>query len=91
MSDPGRVRGLLTTAGFADPRFESLNEPMYFGPGAGDAHRFITGLADWMLEGLDQADRARALDDLRSTLAGHEGPYGVWFDSAAWLVSAQRP
>lgn len=43
-----------------------------------------------MLEGLDQAGRARAFDDLRSTFAGRDGSDGVWFDSAAWLVSAAR-
>jgi SAM-dependent methyltransferase len=91
MSDPGRVRGLLAAAGFADPRFESLHEPMYFGTGTEDAHRFVAGLAGWMLEGLDEARRTQALDDLRTTLAGHETPDGVWFDSAAWLISAERP
>jgi SAM-dependent methyltransferase len=90
MSDPGRVGGLLTAAGFADPQFESLNELMYFGADADDAHWFIVGLTGWMLEGLDEAGRVQALDDLRAALARHEGPDGVWFDSAAWLVSAVR-
>lgn len=90
MSDPGRVRGLLTAAGFADSQFESLHKPMYFGAGASDARRFIVGFAGWMLEGLDEAGRARALDDLQAALAGHERSDGVWFDSAAWLVSAVR-
>lgn len=90
MSDPGRVHGLLATAGFADPQIEGLNEPMYFGADADDAHRFIVGLAGWMLEGLPETGRAQALEDLRAALAGHERPDGVWFDSAAWLVSAER-
>jgi SAM-dependent methyltransferase len=90
MSDPGHVDGLLTAAGFADPRFDPLAEPICFGTSTDDAYRFIVGLFGWMLDRLGEADKARALDDLRATLAGHETPDGVWFNSAAWLISAVR-
>ena len=87
MSDPDRVRTLLTDAGFADPQFESLEEPMYFGARADDAHPFIAGLTAWMLEGLDEDGKARALDDLRTTIGKHETRNGVVFASAAWLIT----
>jgi len=87
MSDPDGVRTLLSAAGFADPQFESLEEPMYFGARADDAHPFIAGLTAWMLEGLDDNGKARALDDLRTTIGKHETRNGVLFASAAWLIT----
>jgi SAM-dependent methyltransferase len=91
LSDPSRVRSLLTASGFADVALEAVEAPMWFGADADDAQRFAVGLLDWMLEGLDEAGRARALDDLRTTLAAHATPGGVMFDSAAWLITASRP
>lgn len=90
LSQPPRVRELLDAAGFAETRFEDLREPMYFGPTADDAHRFVAGLTGWMLEGLDDAGRRRALDDLHARMVAHESPRGVEFGSAMWLVTATR-
>jgi SAM-dependent methyltransferase len=91
MSDPDRVRSVLHRAGFAAPRFENLHEPMYFGSDPDDAHKFILGLAGWMMDGLDDDGRARALDALRTTLDAHDTDEGVMYDSAAWLITAERP
>jgi SAM-dependent methyltransferase len=91
LSDPERVRSLLTSAGFSDVAFEAVEVPMWFGTDARDAQRFVTGLLGWMLGSLDEAGRARALDDLGTTLAAHATPAGVMFDSAAWLITATRP
>jgi SAM-dependent methyltransferase len=90
LSDPDRVRRVLTTAGFADPEIEAVHEPMWFGPDAAAAHRFLVGFTSWMLEGLDDAGRTRALDDLRASLEAHETGNGVRFGSATWLVSSER-
>jgi len=43
-----------------------------------------------MLDGRDPADRRRAEEALHATMAAHEGPGGVEFASAAWLVTAVR-
>jgi hypothetical protein len=43
-----------------------------------------------MLDGLDDADRARRLDGLRSTVAAHESDRGVIYESAAWITRATR-
>lgn len=91
LADPARVRRILTAAGFADVQLQSMNAPMYFGPDAEDAYRFVLGLMGWMLEGLDEAGRARALDALRATLASHDTGHGVTYDSAAWLITANIP
>jgi SAM-dependent methyltransferase len=90
LSEPDRVRDLLTVAGFADVELEGTTAGMWFGTDADDAHRFVLGLMGWMLEGLDDAGRARAVDALHATMTGHETPDGVLFDSAAWTITATR-
>ena len=63
---------------------------MWFGTDADDAHRFVLGLLGWMLQGLDHAGRARALDSLHASAASHASSQGVLYDSAAWIISAAR-
>ena len=91
LSDPDRVRVLLMTAGFSDVELDGATAGMWFGNDADDAHRFVLGLMGWMLEGLDDAGRTRAIDALRATMAAHETPDGVLFESAAWTIQASRP
>ena len=91
LSNPDRVRALLTGAGFADVELDGTTAGMWFGNDADDAHRLVLGLMGWMLEGLDEAGRARAIDALHATMAAHETPDGVLFESAAWTIQATRP
>ena len=91
LSDPDRVRTLLARAGFADVEFEGTTAAIWFGNDADDAHRFVLGLMGWMLQGLDDAGRARAIDALHATMATHETPDGVLFESAAWITETTRP
>ena len=90
LSEPDRVHTILAAAGFTDIDLEATEAGMWFGADADDAHRFVLGLAGWMLEGLDGAGRARAVDGLRATMAAHETADGVLFGSAAWTVRATR-
>ncbi|MFG3224765.1 class I SAM-dependent methyltransferase [Kitasatospora sp. NPDC048194] len=90
LADPDRVRAVLTAAGFDEPAFEAVAAPMHFGHDADRAFRFVTGLLGWMLTDLDETARSRALADLRTTLEAHETRSGVWFDSAAWLITTRR-
>jgi len=90
LADPGRVRRVLTSAGFADIELEGASEGMWFGTDADDAYQFVIGLLGWMLEGLDDGGRTRALDALRSVMATHESPEGVIFDSSVWVIHATR-
>ena len=69
LSDPQRVRAILDAAGFVGVSFQSLHEPMSFGPDPDDALDFVSGLTGWMREGLDEADRDAALAALRATIA----------------------
>ena len=90
LSDPERVRTLLTGAGFADPELRDLREPMHLGRSADDATRFVLGLNKRMLADLDGATRTRAVEALTQTMRDHAGPDEVTFGSAAWLITATR-
>lgn len=90
LSQPDRVRALLAGAGFTGVELEGTTAGMWFGEHADDAHRFVLGLMAWMLKGLDDAARARAVDALHATMTAHETPNGVLFDSAAWIINATR-
>lgn len=90
LADPGRVEALLASAGFPDVRMDRAQRPMWLGADTGDAHRFVAGHMGWMLDGLDDTERAHALDRLRDTLAAHDSGNGVLSGSAAWTVQATR-
>lgn len=91
LSRPDRIRAVLASAGFDGVELEGTTAGMWFGNDADDAHRFVLGLMGWMLEGLDDSGRARALDALHATMVAHETADGVLFDSAAWITEATRP
>jgi SAM-dependent methyltransferase len=90
LADPGRVREVLTAAGHRRVEVEGLAEPEWFGADPDDALTFVLGFAGWLLDGLDDDARARAVADLRRRIEAHAGPGGVEFGSAAWLVTARR-
>jgi hypothetical protein len=77
-------------SGFADIGIDGGAENMWFGHDADDAHRFVLGLMGWMLEALDDAARAQAVEHLRATLAAHVTADGVVYGSATWTVHACR-
>ena len=90
LSEPDRVRTTLGSAGFGGVELDARNEPMWFGHDVDDAERFVLGLMGWMLNGLDERDRARAHVNLRATLTAHFTDGGVLFGSAAWTIRATR-
>jgi SAM-dependent methyltransferase len=87
---PEAVRVVLAAAGFTRIELDGLRQPMWFGSDAGDAHAFVLGSMGWMMEGLDDAGRGRALRDLRATVNGHDTGHGVFYESAAWIITATR-
>lgn len=91
LADPERIREVLEAAGFVDVQVRPLAEPMWFGRDADEAVDFIHGVAGWILDGLDEAARARALEDLRNSAGAHCTSAGVEFGSATWLVTGRRP
>lgn len=93
LSEPGRVRSILSDAGFTDVAVDGVEELMWFGDTADEAFRLVCGLgfSQFMLRDLDDASRRRALDDLRTTIERHDTDEGVLYPSAAWLVGARLP
>ena len=92
LADPDRVQSTLVAAGFAGVELAAVDEPMVMGADAEDAFEFFgsSAIAQWLLRDLDDAGRARALDDLRSAFKQAETPEGVLLGSAAWLITASR-
>ena len=82
---------VLAAAGFTQIDFDGLQGPMWFGASADDAHHFVLGQLGWMLHGLDDAGRSRALDNLRTTVTAHDTGHGCLYRSATWLIRATRP
>jgi SAM-dependent methyltransferase len=90
LADPARVEAILTHAGFDEIAFENVEEPMRIGDDADDAYRFVRGMGftSFLLEGLDERQRDRALEVLRADIDAHATSDGVRYRSGAWIVTA---
>ena len=86
LADPDTVIALLDGAGFVDVRVADVREPEVFGADPVVARDVMAELLGWLIG--DDADAARAA--LLAVMQAHDGPDGVAFDSAAWLVTAAR-
>ena len=87
---PEQVGAILERAGFAGVEVSPHEAPMWFGPDADAATEFVLGLTGWMLEGLDEDGRRGAVAALHESMAAHQSPDGVFYESAAWIVTAAR-
>ncbi|MGH8975525.1 MAG: class I SAM-dependent methyltransferase [Acidimicrobiia bacterium] len=87
------VHRILDAAGFTDVVLGVVEEPVNLGADAGDAFGFLRdlGITRGLLDGLDEAATAGALDELRVVLAAHDTGHGVLLGSSAWLITARRP
>jgi len=90
LSDPDRVRTLLTSAGFTDVTLTDRTERMFFGSELDGAVGHISERFAGLLDDVDEADRKIAVDTLREDMARHLTEDGVRYDSAAWLTTATR-
>lgn len=92
LADPTVTANILTTAGFTSVEATEVHEPVYYGPDAPSAKDALVELrmVDGLTADLDAAAAAAALDRLMTMLDAHDTGNGVWFDSRAWLVVAQR-
>ncbi|WP_448612263.1 class I SAM-dependent methyltransferase [Geodermatophilus sp. URMC 60] len=92
LSDPDRVRRILTAAGFEAVELTEVPGVVRLGADGEDAFDFVSGLGltRGLLGGLDDGARQAALDELRAALVEHETPDGVLLDAWAWLTTAQR-
>ena len=87
LAEPDTVRALLGGVGFTGVQVDDVREPALFGRDPIAARDVMATLLGWLLDGRD-ADEARA--SLLATMQAHDGPDGVAFGSAAWLVTAVR-
>jgi SAM-dependent methyltransferase len=92
LSEPPRVRSILTAASFSDITLEERREPIWFGRTVDDAYRFVRGLPPnrSLLQGLPERPRARALERLRAGIEAHWSDDGILYPSAMWIISARR-
>jgi ubiquinone/menaquinone biosynthesis C-methylase UbiE len=92
LADRSAAAHILATAGFAETRFAEVHEPIYSGPDQAAAidQLLLLSLPKDLLAPLDTAERERALDRLRTTLAAHDTGAGIWFDARAWIITARR-
>lgn len=93
LAEPEIVREILASAGFTDVGFEDVDAPVYYGEDVDAALAFVSRFAsvvDVLRRG-DPTSVASTLDRLRETLEAHNSERGVWFDSRAWIVRAERP
>ncbi|GAA2772639.1 class I SAM-dependent methyltransferase [Saccharopolyspora taberi] len=90
LSDPARVRELLTGAGFADVTLRAVEEPMWFGDDVEDAFAFVHEQHGGLLNGLSADAAERAVEALKADMAEHRTSRGVEYGSAAWVVTAAR-
>lgn len=93
LADPTRTERLLSEAGLADIKIRRVNTTFHAGPSVEAAFEFISvmGIARELLEGLDDAGRSAAEDELRRMLATRQSAGGIRMASAAWLVTARQP
>jgi SAM-dependent methyltransferase len=92
LAEPAYVRTTLEAAGYSDVGFDEFRSAIEVGSDADDAFEFASRLPPvvGMVEGLDDADSARALDQLRTALTAHSTPDGVRLGASAWVVTARR-
>lgn len=93
LAHPATTRATLDAAGFDAVELEPVDQPLWLGTDGDDAFGFFrgTGIVRGMTSDLDDAQRGRALDALRATMADHDTGDGVYFGSGAWLISGRRP
>ena len=92
LAEADTVRTLLHRTGFADIDFAEVREPLVVGTDADDAYEFVSKMTPviGLLNDLDDATRAVALEQLHDSLVAHADRSSVQFGSCAWLVTARR-
>lgn len=89
LSEPDRIQQVLRRAGFTDVECTGVTESTTYGRTADDAHTLLLALMGWTLDGFSARQRVGAEQKLWDTLASHDAGDGIWYDSAAWLVTAR--
>jgi len=93
LADPAQVRRILGAAGFTGVGLADVAQPVFYGDDVDTALALVCSLPASMeqLDGMDEAERARALDRLRTALAAHQTSQGVSLAARSWVITARRP
>src|SRR5215207_4214537 len=92
LADADRIRGLLADAGWSQVHLDDAPAPYDYGlePESAARHASEIGVLRSLLEDLDDAQTARAMDALTAAMAEHATSDGVHLDSRIWVVTAVR-
>jgi SAM-dependent methyltransferase len=90
LADPDRVRSIFGAAGYDDIELDPVDEPVDLGADADDAFAFFSMNSMWLLDGVDDAGRTQAFDNLRAAFKEGETEAGVLLGSSAWLIRATK-
>jgi SAM-dependent methyltransferase len=91
LAGSGRLRALLSSAGFGGIELAEADEPMLIGRAVDDVLEYerASPTATEILTGLSPAQAAELTRQVRDRLAAYASPDGVTIPGAAWLVTAQ--
>src|SRR6476661_9319669 len=93
LADPDRVRRILGEAGWSHVELDDVRATYDYGaePATAAQHASEIGVFRVLLEGLDEAQTARAMDALTAAMTERATPAGgVQLDSRIWVVRAVR-
>jgi SAM-dependent methyltransferase len=93
LADPDRVRRILADAGWSAVELGDVRVPYDYGvePATAAQHASEIGVFREILEGLDDARTAQAMDALTATMTEHVTSEGrIALDSKVWVISAVR-
>lgn len=92
LADPARIRDLLTEAGCTGIQIQPVRESLRLGSDVPDVVRFFRDhpAAASSIAAMDDATLAKMLDELSEAVKPFQARDGVFFGSAAWLVTARR-
>ncbi|QNE24113.1 class I SAM-dependent methyltransferase [Streptomyces sp. INR7] len=90
LTDPDRVRALVTTGGFTGVEVQRIEVQGNWGADAADAAAFLldSGPGRHLLSQVTPPQQAEARRALTETLHRHEADGAVWLLSSSWLVTA---
>ncbi|MGW7440645.1 class I SAM-dependent methyltransferase [Streptomyces sp. NPDC054849] len=92
LTDPDRIRTLVTAGGFTDVDVQRIEVPGNWGADAQDAAAFLldSGPGRHLLSQVTPQQQTKARPVLTDALGRYEADGAVWLRSSSWMVTAVR-